>query len=102
MNDAPAPAAKPPSRTRAIVLLALKIAVAATLVGWLIRGGRLDFGALGLLFERPVLLPGTLGLFALGVFLTTLRWRVLLGLAGVELPLGRAIQLQMTAQFFNV
>ena len=90
------------SKARGRVVFALKAAVAALLLGWLMRSGALDFGALGVLFDEPALLAVDLGIFALGVLVGALRWRVLLELAGVRLPLGRAIPLQLTALFFNV
>jgi uncharacterized protein (TIRG00374 family) len=90
------------SRVKPILIFTLKLAVAGALIGWLIRGGRIDFSKLKVLFEQPSLLAMDLGLFLLGVVLTGLRWRVLLQLVGVTLPLGRVFQLQLTALFFNV
>lgn len=89
------------SRRRRLLLLAAKVAVAALLIGWLLRAGTLDVAALGLLVERPELLAGCLGVFALAVVIGGLRWRLLLRLAGVRVAAGRAIQLHMTALFFN-
>lgn len=89
-------------RAKSTVLLAAKVAVAATLITWLVRGGALDFGKLRVLVEHPWLFAMNLGVFAIGVVANGLRWRVLLGAAGVVLPLRRTFQLQMTALFFNV
>lgn len=58
--------------------------------------------ALGILFERPKLLAMNLGFFTFGVFISTLRFRVLLGLADVRISLRALLPLQMTANFFNV
>jgi glycosyltransferase 2 family protein len=90
------------SRRRSLLILAGKVAVAGLLVGWLLRSGALDLAALGLLFERPALLAGTLGVFSLAVGIGALRWRLLLELADVRLSVGRALQLQLTGFFFNV
>jgi uncharacterized protein (TIRG00374 family) len=90
------------SRRRRLVLLAGKAALAALLIGWLLSAGTLDLGALRLFFERPALLVADLALFGLGAVFGALRWRLLLRLADVRLPLGRALQLQLTAVFFNV
>ena len=76
--------------------------VAATLIGWLIRSGVLKMGALSIFLERPILLVADIALFAFAVMTGTLRWRALLVLAGAKVPLGRALQLQLTALFFNV
>src|SRR5262245_50242292 len=83
-------------------MFATKALVAALLIGWLIRSGNLDFGTLRLLLDKPVLLALSCGLFALGSVITTLRFRVLLGLAQVKAPFGLVYRLQMTAYFFNV
>src|SRR5438477_12381756 len=83
-------------------VLAIKLAVAALLIAWLVRAGTLGLGPLRLFIERPELLAANLGVLALLVVLGALRWRLLLRLAGVHLPLGRALQLHLTGLFFNV
>ena len=89
-------------RVKSGAIFAAKVIVAATLIGWLIRSGVLKMGALSIFLERPILLVADLSLFAFAVMMGTLRWRALLVLAGAKIPLGRAIQLQLTALFFNV
>lgn len=90
-----------PSRTRARVIFLAKVAVAAALIAWLIRSGSLDFKALDVFFSRPLLIASSIGLTVLGIFAGAMRWSVLLRLANVHIPLGRALQLQATAIFFN-
>jgi uncharacterized protein (TIRG00374 family) len=87
---------------RETAILVGKVAIGALLIGWLVRSGSLDFGALSLFFERPVLLAANLAAFAFTTVLGALRWRLLLRLAGVHLPVGRAMRLALTAVFFNV
>lgn len=58
--------------------------------------------ALSILIERPWLLAMDLGLFAMGAVVATTRFRVLLGIARVEVPWFTLFRLQMTAFFFNV
>jgi glycosyltransferase 2 family protein len=89
-------------RTKSLILFAAKVLVAATLIGWLVRSGVLDFKALSIFIDRPILLVANLALFTVSVVTGTMRWRVLLGLAGAKIPFARAIQLHMTAVFFNV
>jgi len=89
-------------RTKNLIVFALKVIVAATLIGWLVRSGVLKFGALSIFLERPLLLVADLALFVFALFTGVFRWRALLALAGARIPLGRAIQLQLTALFFNV
>lgn len=83
-------------------MLAIKLLVGVGLIAWLLRSGTLDFGALSLFFQRPGLLVANLVVFAVTTVLGGLRWRLLLRLAGVHLPVGRALQLAFTAVFFNV
>lgn len=83
-------------------MLTGKLVIAAILVGWLIYSGTLDFAALSLLFEQPWLLAMNLAVFTIGAVLGALRWRWLLRLADIQLPLARALQLHLTGMFFNV
>lgn len=87
---------------KSIVVFALKAAVAVGLIGWLIRKGALDFGVLAEVVARPELPAADLGLFFLAATFGALRWRTLLGAAGVHLPVSRALQLHWVALFFNV
>jgi hypothetical protein len=79
-----------------------KVAVAAALIAWLVRSGTLDFGALRIYIERPVLLVGNIVMFGATYVLWAVRWRLLLRIADVELSFGRAVQLNLTGAFFNV
>jgi glycosyltransferase 2 family protein len=95
---APPPA---PSRARARIFLAGKVVLAALLITFLLRSGSLDFNQLKVFGRRPLLMLANVGLSALGILVGALRWSLLLRLANVRIPLRRAIQLQMTALFFN-
>ncbi len=90
------------ARTRSLLLFVLKIVVATVLITWMMRSGVLDMGALGILFSRPELLAATLGVFVAATFFGAMRWRTLIGLAGVQLSLMRTLQLHLSALFFNV
>ena len=89
-------------RVKSIGIFVAKVAVATTLITWLVRSGVLKFGALAIFLERPVLLVADLALFAFALLTGTLRWRALLAIAGAHVSFWRALQLQFTAQFFNV
>lgn len=82
--------------------LAVKIAIGGLLIAWLVRSGTLDLGALALFGERPTLLAADLAVFVFTTVLGGLRWRLLLRLVGVDLPVGRTMQLAYSAVFFNV
>jgi uncharacterized protein (TIRG00374 family) len=89
-------------RVKSIGIFVVKVAVATTLITWLVRSGVLKFGALAIFLERPVLLVADLALFAFALITGTMRWQALLAIAGAHVPFWRALQLQFTAQFFNV
>jgi uncharacterized protein (TIRG00374 family) len=89
-------------RTKSIIVFLAKVAVATTLITWLVRSGVLKFGALSIFLERPVLLVADLALFSFALLTGTLRWRALLAIAGAHVPFWRALRLQLMAQFFNV
>ena len=88
--------------TRAHVIVVAKIAIGAALIAWLVHSGTLDFGALSIFVDRPALLVAAVFVWAFCTVLGAIRWRLLLRLAGVDLRLGRALQLAFTAVFFNV
>jgi glycosyltransferase 2 family protein len=90
------------SRSRGLLFFALKAAVAAVLITWLVRSGALDFGAALVLVRTPWLVALDLGVFAALMVLGGLRYRALLRLAGVEARLRRTVQLHSVAVFFNV
>jgi uncharacterized protein (TIRG00374 family) len=90
------------SRTRRLAVLGAKLVVAALLIGWLLRAGTLDLGALRLFVDRPELLLANLATLAFAVVLGALRWRLLLRLADVHLSVARSLQLHLTALFFNI
>lgn len=89
------------ARTRSLVLFVAKAVVATALITWLIRSGALNFKALGLFLERPLLLVANMAMFTMGVVFGALRWCELLKLADVRMPFRRALQLQLTSLFFN-
>ena len=80
----------------------LKLVVAVGLIVWLVRSGTLDFKALEVFVTRPMLLAASVGLTAMTMVVGAARWAVLLRLAHVDIPLRRALQLQLTALFFNL
>jgi uncharacterized protein (TIRG00374 family) len=79
-----------------------KVAVAAALIWWLAASGTLDLSALRVFWDRPALLVATLAIFTFNNVVAALRWRLLLGLAGVTISARRAMALQWVGAFFNV
>lgn len=84
------------------LVFAAKVIVAVALIAWLVRGGKLDFGALAIYGHEPRLLPLTLGVFALAAVIGAFRYQALLRIDAIEVPFRTLLQLQLTAFFFNV
>lgn len=85
-----------------VVLLVAKAMVTIGLITWLLSSDTLDLSSLKVLISSPqVILITALAWLVVPVFLSTARWRVLLGIVGVEVPLMRATALQTMALFFN-
>ncbi len=80
----------------------LKAFVTVGLISWLAMSGSLDMASLGVLLHSPKILAATLGTWLVTAgLLSALRWRLLLTMVGVQLPLGRAVALQAMGHFFN-
>jgi hypothetical protein len=90
------------SRFKSTLVLALKALLAVLLIGWLLRSGNLDLGALRVFVDRPALLAGDVGLFLFAVLIATMRFRVLLGICDVQIRVLALFRLQLVAMFFNV
>jgi glycosyltransferase 2 family protein len=87
---------------RARIAFSLKALLAAVLIAWLVRSGNLDLAALRIFVDKPALLVTDLLLFAAGMVIASLRFRFLLRIAGVRVPMQLLLRLQLTAAFFNV
>ena len=89
-------------KTKSRLLFTAKVGVAATLLTWLIRSGALDMSAVKVLFTKPWLLALDLVMFVACTTFGALRWRALLRIAGVGLPVARSLRLHLVGLFFNV
>lgn len=85
-----------------LLLFMVKVVVAGGLLTLLTRSGKLDMASMRVLFENHELFALNLATFLCNFTIGVVRWRVLLGLARVSVPFGRAAMLQLTALFFNV
>ncbi|MGH2571443.1 MAG: lysylphosphatidylglycerol synthase domain-containing protein, partial [bacterium] len=79
-----------------------KLAVSLVLLGWLARryGGDPSFRATLARLDAASFLTAEAVVVG-GLVLSALRWRILLGAAGVPLGLGPAIRLYLVGYFFN-
>ena len=84
------------------VIAAVKIAVAAGLMWFLIHAGKLNTAAVaGASRHWPILLLGVVLLY-LQVAIGAWRWNLLLGVQGLQLPLNKAFSLTMIGALFNI
>lgn len=83
------------------VMLVAKLLIAAVLITWLIRSGRLDFSVLGLHAFGWMHLAGLFLIFA-SMLLQCVRWWWLVRALGIDLTLPRAIQLSWIGVFFSL
>ena len=88
--------------SRRHVSVLVRVIIAVLLLGWLVRSGSLDFGALAIFFEHPALLVANLAMFVGTYLVAAIRWRLLLRIAGVQLSFRRAVHLTFTGAFLNV
>jgi uncharacterized membrane protein YbhN (UPF0104 family) len=89
---------------RRTLLLALKLAVAALLLGWLIDTGRLDFGAYVSLFaaERRGWLAAALVLLALALLLFVTRWHALARVQDIPVGWPDVLRTGLQGQFMQL
>jgi glycosyltransferase 2 family protein len=91
-----------PRKTTRVLVFAAKALVTIALITWLVRSDSLDLTRLRILVSSPqVLMATALAWLFVPVLLSTARWRVLLSIVGVKVPLLRATALQTSALFFN-
>lgn len=88
--------------TRRHLGLLARVLVAVLLLVWLVRSGSVDFGALAIFFEHPLLLVANVAVFVGTFLIAAVRWRLLLKISGIPLSFARAVQLTFTGAFFNV
>lgn len=87
---------------KSVLKTAAKLLLAAVLITWLIRSGKLDFRQLERLVDDTTLLLATLSYYIIcSAIFSTWRWKTLLQAGGFKISWARAIQLQLTGLFFN-
>ena len=86
---------------RTWLILLAKLAITGALLAWVLS--RTDLAAVGaqLRGARRLWVLLALLLWAGNIFVGTFRWRLVLRALGVRFPIGRALQLCWSAQFFN-
>ncbi|MCG8613156.1 MAG: flippase-like domain-containing protein [Pseudomonadales bacterium] len=79
-----------------------KIGLSVALFYWLIQGGVLDLSELAVFLHYPWLIVAAIAFWLLGpVMMASLRWKILLDVAGFQLSWLRAIRLQLVGVFFT-
>jgi len=87
---------------KTILINILKFSLAATLIGWLLSSGKLDFKLLASLQDHPWILGLALALYIINFCLISLRWRsILKARSTVEIPLPGMLKITWIGQFFS-
>ena len=90
------------SKVQGPLLTLLKISIAALLIWWLISDDKLDFSALGKLWQNPSILFATIAFWVFGaVTLCAFRWRALVLGMNFSLSVFQSIRLNLIGLFFN-
>ncbi len=93
----------PPSQFKTRLIFAVKVLVAVGMIAYLVRSGKVDFGALRVVLASPTMMAADLGTWlACSIALSVIRWRLLLGAIGCRVSVPKAVAIQMIALFFNV
>lgn len=89
-------------KIKSTLVLVVKLSLAAGLIVWMSKSGKLELDQLRILIDRPEIFALNLFLWIfVGLFLGTLRWRSLLKGMNIDVSLKRAMQLQAIGFFFN-
>lgn len=90
------------SKVQGPLLTLFKIAIAGLLIWWLVSDDKLDFSALGKLWQNPSILFATIAFWAFGaVTLCAFRWRALVLGMNFSLSVMQSIRLNLIGLFFN-
>ncbi len=93
---------RPAHRLRTLFLQVAKLSIVVSILWYLVQTKKLDFLALRIYLEDPTLLLGNITLWLVGsVFITTIRWNMLLKGMGLHYPFGKILKLNLTGFFFN-
>lgn len=89
-------------RMKPILITVLKLALAATLIAWLVGSGKIDLSQMRRFATEYDLLAASIGYWLIAACgMGTWRWKTLLEGAGYKITWRRAVQLQITGFFFN-
>ena len=94
--------AEPAKRTRKVLGIAIRLAVAVALIAWLLRTGKLDPTQIrNALAGKPGWVLGAAALYALATFISMVRWWTLLAAQDVRLRARDTIQLSFIGYLFS-
>ena len=79
-----------------------KLVLVGLLLYWLATTGKLEFSELSILLRKPSILVAAIGLWVFAsLVIGSMRWNLLLRGLGIDMPLLRAMRLQLIGFFFN-
>lgn len=84
------------------LLFVLKAITVTGILSYLLVSKKLDFSALQIYYDKPLLFMLNLGVWLLGcMFLTTYRWHMILKGMGLDLPFKKIMHFNLIGFFFN-
>lgn len=83
------------------LILLIKLAIAATLIGWLVRTGHFDLNVVFSAFHNPAWFSAGVFSFGLTFVIAALRWRYLMAGQGIALKFGETLRLSVIGMFFS-
>lgn len=87
---------------KTIFINMLKLLVAALLIGWLLKSGKLDFKLLASLKDYPVAVATAVVLCLLNFWFISFRWRsILKARSSSDIPMSGMVQITWIGQFFS-
>jgi hypothetical protein len=87
---------------KTIFINLIKFSLAAALIGWLLKSGKLDFKLLANLKEHPLILGLTVILSLLNLLLVSFRWKsILKARSSTEIPILGMVKINWIGQFFS-
>jgi hypothetical protein len=87
---------------KTIFMNSLKFLLAAALIGWLLRSGKLDFKLLGSLKDFPLSVAAAILLSITNFWFTSYRWKkILTARSTANIPLTGMLQITWIGQFFS-
>lgn len=88
--------------TKGVLGQGLKIVFTLAILVYLIKNDQIDFQKIGSAFSHFYWLILAVSMEGLAIFITALRWRMILGCQGIQVSVWRGLRLHLIGSFFSV